>query len=325
LLSEKVGGEAISVSDDFFASKNNLVLGKDPIFIPDKFTLNGKWMDGWESRRKRTPGNDWCILKLGLPGKIHGINVDTRHFTGNYPEACTLSACEVLDGTDPKHDSTNWVEILPKSPLAGDKTNLFSVIDQGRYTHIKLDIFPDGGVARLRIHGEVLPNWNDLAGKEIDLAALANGGVVVTCNDNFFGPKDNLIMPGRAANMGEGWETKRRRRPGNDWIIVRFGKPGRITNIEIDTNHFKGNFPDSCSIEGCYLKGQHYSAEAIAKQNVDWQVILPQTKLAPHKQHYFSFDDGINATVKDTAFDHLRMNIFPDGGVSRLRVVGRTV
>ncbi|NDC23655.1 MAG: allantoicase [Proteobacteria bacterium] len=255
LVSERIGGRALLTNDDFFASKNNLVKSTEPVFIPGKYTSKGKWMDGWESRRRRTPGFDWCILKLGIPGKIQGVNVSTMHFTGNYPEHFSLEAAYCPKADAPSNllkSSVKWVELIGKTALKSSCDNFFSVSNEQSWTHVRLNIFPDGGVARLRLYGEVTPDWEKLRKTKtpFDLSAIANGAKVITCNDNFYGPMNNLILPGRAVNMGDGWETQRKRVPGHDWIVVKLGTTGLIRKIEVDTNHFKGNYPDTCSIEG---------------------------------------------------------------------------
>jgi len=326
LVSEKIGGKALLTNDDFFASKNNLVKASEPIFIPGKYTTRGKWMDGWESRRRRTPGFDWCILKLGYPGKIKGVNVSTTHFTGNYPEHFSLEAInlpKLKDLSALKKPSLPWTEIISKSPLKSSCDNFHPVQSEETWTHVKLNIFPDGGVARLRLFGEVTPDWEKTGKKKsvLELSAIGNGAKVITCNDNHYGPMDNLILPGRATNMGEGWETKRKRTPGFDWIVVKLGCSGSISKIEVDTNHFKGNYPDSCSIEACSYPSRDLRPEQIEKNaNLKWVEILPQTKLKAHFRHFF--DKALTEAARKGSFDYVRLNIFPDGGVSRLRVYG---
>lgn len=327
LASEKVGGLALETNDDFFAPMANLLKAEPAVFIPGKYTEFGKWMDGWESRRKRNlgPGNDhdWCVLQLGLPGVIRGLNVDTAFFLGNYPEYCAVDAC----ASEMKPDSTtHWTEILPKSRLAGGTENLFPIADTRRWTHLRLRMIPDGGIARFRVHGEVLPDLKKLrTTKEVDLVAAANGGTVVACSDMFFGPKENLIFPGRAATMGEGWETRRKRGPVTaDWIVLRPGIAGKISKVEVDTNHYKGNFPESCSIEGCRSKGKSLGASDFRdRTDLKWIEILPRTQLKAHTQHLFSKE--LHAAALEEGFDYLRLNIFPDGGISRLRVYGTPV
>jgi len=319
LASERLGGAVLYANDDFFAPKENLLKPSAPVFIEGKYTDRGKWMDGWESRRRRTPGFDWCIIRLGLSGVIRGVVVDTSHFKGNYPEGFSLEAVS-LDGLPTTEeltsDSLQWTEILPQSNLNGDSANPFLVSNDQRWTHLRLKIFPDGGVARLRVYGEVSPDWNRLReiGGEIDLAAVENGARVLSCSDMFFGHRHNLIMPGRASNMSDGWETKRRRGPGHDWTIIQLGAPGRLRRLEVDTSWFKGNFPESCSLECCHAIDVPLATLGAA--DFVWRPVLARTKLQAHTRHYF--DELMDADVAS----HVRFNIFPDGGVSRLRVYG---
>jgi len=321
LASERLGGRAIAANDEFFAPKSNLLKTSDPIFIDGKFTSQGKWMDGWETRRRRTPGHDWCIIRLGLPGIVRGVVVDTGNFKGNYParfslEACDLGSSAPYAGERAKVVSpkTKWVELLPETPLAGDSQNEFAVPGNGRFTHLRLNIYPDGGVARLRVHGEVVPDKSRFERPEIDLASVANGARIIQSSDEFFGVPLNLLMPGPGKNMGDGWETRRRRGPGHDWTIVKLGVPGSIRRIEVDTSHFKGNFPDTCSLEACYVTGP-----ADVMQLKSWKELLPKTKLKAHSRHVFR--DPVVADIGPCT--HVRFNIYPDGGVSRLRLFGR--
>lgn len=319
LAAERVGGKAIFASDEYFAPKENLLKPGRGIFIPDRYTSRGKWMDGWESRRKRTPGHDWCIIKLGLPGIIKGIDVDTNHFLGNNPAYASIEACTADENLSVKllaSKSVEWNQILPKSPLKPGTQNLFSVTDGECRTHIRLNIFPDGGVARLRIYGEVIPDWNNVRTNSlIDLASVGYGGVVVAASDMFFGSKENLIMPGRSKNMGDGWETKRRRGPGHDWAIIKLGRTATIRKIEVDTNHFKGNFPNRCSIDVCSEPDN--IIDALTCYEVKWKEILRSTKLQAHRRHFFE-----HQLKRSRSVTHVRLNIYPDGGVSRLRVWG---
>ena len=328
LASSRVGGRAIAASDDFFASKSNLLKPGPAVSVPGKFTHWGKWMDGWESRRRRKPGHDWCIVALGMRGRVRGVNVDTSHFTGNYPSHCSIDAVDAtttLRSSVYAADGPPWAPLVPKSELRGDDKNLFTVADERPWTHLRLNIFPDGGVARLRVHGDVEVDWAPVArsGRVVDLASIRNGGLVLAASDVHFGAKENLIMPARAANMGDGWETRRRRAldPDGwtgltaDWAIVRLGAPGVVHRIEIDTHHFKGNYPDSASIDGCLLPG----ASLDALMSAAWTTILPQTKLRADHRHFFS------RTYPAQTVSHLRLHIFPDGGVSRLRIHGTAV
>jgi len=299
LANERLGGCVLAASDEFFAEKENLVKAADAVLVAGKYTDRGKWMDGWESRRKRVPGHDWAILRLGVPGVIRGVVVDTSFFTGNYPEQCSIEGCEAAEDAK-AGDLTGWTELLPKVALSGDTKNVFEVKTARRFTHLRLNIFPDGGVARLRAHGIALPDFQP--GGEIDLAAAACGGLVVDASDRHYGHPENLILPGRAANMGDGWETRRRRGPGHDWMILRLAAEGVIERVEVDTAHFKGNYPDACSLD----------AGTSGHEN-SWTELLPRTKLKADSIHVFP----VKATAR-----FVRFNIFPDGGVSRLRVYG---
>jgi allantoicase len=322
LASERLGGRALEANDEFFAAKENLLKESKPFFVEGKYTTRGKWMDGWETRRRRTPGYDWCVIRLGLPGIIRGVVVDTSFFKGNYPEHFSLEACN-LETTQPyksekkrlKDSQTQWVELLPQTALKGDSQNLVSVNHDGCFTHVRLKIYPDGGVARLRVHGEAVPDFKHVSRGEIDLVAVENGGSVVTSSDQFFGVPRNLLLPDRARNMGDGWETRRRRGPGHDWVILKLGMPGVIRRIAVDTSHFKGNFPESCSMEACQAEGS--GAEAVASASQAWQQLLPRTKLAANHQHILNHLEDIGPAT------HVRFNIYPDGGVSRLRIFGR--
>ena len=321
LASERLGARAIAANDDFFAPKENLLKESKPVFIEEKYTDRGKWMDGWETRRRRTPGYDWCIVRLGLPGIIRGIVVDTSFFRGNYPEQCSLEACAIPLERGPKRElaalnaaSTKWHELLPQSQLKGDSLNPFEIRGDHRFTHVRLKIYPDGGVARLRVHGEVVPTPAKAAAssREIDLAAIQNGGRIVAASDEFFSAPLNLLMPGRGKGMHDGWETRRRRGPGHDWAIIRLGSPGTIRRIEVDTAYFKGNFPDGCSIDAVFVSGGDDPGAGAA-----WRILLPQTKLRANASHVFRKE-----ILGSERASHLRFNIYPDGGVSRLRVWG---
>jgi allantoicase len=309
LASEHLGGAVLAANDEFFAPKERLILATPAVSIPDKYTDRGKWMDGWETRRRREPGHDWCILRLGLPGVVRAVVVDTAHFKGNYPEFCSVDVA-VIDGYPAASDLASraeWTPVLDKSRLNGDSENRFD-LREAPATHVRLNIFPDGGVARLRVLGDVRPDWDAIArsGGDVDLAALANGGLVVSCSDMFFGGMQNLILPGPSRGMYDGWETRRRRGPGHDWVILRLGRPGSIRRVEVDTSFYKGNAPGSCSLE-------------VSRTEGEWRPLLSQRALQPHTRHVF--EDVVESAGPAT---HVRLNIFPDGGIARLRVFGRT-
>lgn len=321
VASERVGGVVLYANDEFFASKDNLIKPAAPIWIEGKYTDRGKWMDGWETMRRRSPRLDeefdWCVVRLGLPGKIRCVTVDTSFFRGNFPSHCSIDACSADRGLDLAEllgEKTQWTEILSKAALSGDTQNNFAIDYPERVTHVRLKIFPDGGVARLRIYGDVLPDWDSLKRRngEIDLAAAENGGTVPLASDMFFGHRFNLIMPGLARDMSDGWESQRRRGPGHDWCIIKLGTLGKVTRVEIDTSHFKGNYPESCSIElGRADPGTSLDA-------ISWRELLPNVKLQPHTRHMF-----VDELADLGAVTHARLNIYPDGGVSRLRLYGR--
>ncbi|MFO0662591.1 MAG: allantoicase [Polyangiaceae bacterium] len=323
LSREKYGASVLYATDDFFAEKENLLRPEKAIFIDGKYTDRGKWMDGWESRRKRTPGHDFAIIRLGLPGVVRGVVVDTAFFKGNYPQACSIEGVSL-----PAHASVEellredlaWTELLPRSDLAGDAENPFEITGAGaadRVTHLRLHIYPDGGVARLRVYGDVTPSTRFLGRpgttQEVDFAAVENGAVVLSCNDMFFGSRHNLISPGRAINMGDGWETKRSRRPGPDWVILKLAAQANLHRAIVDTLHFKGNFPESCALFGIDVK----PGEAPPGPDSAWNEILPRTKLSAHTLHDFEAEVAAVGPVT-----HVMMRIWPDGGVSRLRLLG---
>ena len=311
----RLGTKVVFATDDFFAEKSRLIDPGAPVFIADKFDDNGKWMDGWESRRKRVRGHDYCVIRLGVPGVIRGLDIDTSHFTGNFPPEVSVEAC-VSDAGVPG-SSADWREIQPRTPLQGDAHHYLPVDNDKAFTHVRMHIFPDGGVARLRIYGEVTPQWSGVAtGNSIDLFALENGGRSIACNDEHFGSMHNLNLPGRGVNMGDGWETARRRKPGNDWVILALGHPGIIELVEVDTAHFKGNYPDRVSLQAG-MPGKS-GMKNIEKTSRDWPELLPEQKLKMDTQHLFA--DELNDLG---VVSHVRLSIFPDGGVSRLRLFGK--
>jgi len=307
----RLGTRVTFATDEFFAAKERLIEPQEPVFVDGKYDDHGKWMDGWESRRKRGPGHDFCIVRLGLPGVIRGFDINTRFFTGNFPPEASIDAC-VSDNDAPED---GWVELLPKTPLRGDSHNHIAVDNDQVWTHLRLNIFPDGGIARLRVYGEIRPAFSSDAGT-VDLVALENGGRAIACSDEHYGSMHNLNVAGRGVNMGDGWETARRRGPGNDWVVLALGHAGEIEKIEVDTAHFKGNYPDRIAIEAAMFASD---AEAVA-ENGAWISLLAETKLTMDKQHFFESElESVGAA------SHVRVSIYPDGGISRLRLFGRLV
>lgn len=315
LVSERLGGSVVAASDEFFAPKERLIAAADPVWREHEYTDRGKWMDGWETRRRRDvmPGDpaydlahDWCIVALGVRGVLRRVDVETTYFKGNFPQSCALEACDAPHATT-MYDlhRASWQPIVERTDLRGDSHNEFDVTRVAA-THVRLRIFPDGGVARLRVYGEVQPDWSALGPGDIDLAAVLHGGRVVDCSDMFFGSRNNLIMPGAPRGMADGWETRRRRTPGHDWTIVRLGQPGAISRVEVDTRFFKGNAPAFCSLDA-----------TTSDTAGDWVELLPKSALQPDRQHTF------DTTVKRMrSVTHVRLNIFPDGGIARLHVFG---
>ena len=319
LASERLGGAVLWANDDFFADKDNLLKPEAAVFVPGKYTDRGKWMDGWETRRRRSPGHDWCIVRLGVPGVVHGVVVDTAHFKGNFPESCSVEATSApVDAGLHQLESVEsvesvgwagWQEILPRTRLDGDHRNTLAVTRHVLASHVRLRIYPDGGVARLRVHGEALPDprWMGRRGieQDVDLAAVENGGVVLAASDTFFGPRHALVMPGRAHDMSDGWETRRTRRDGPEWVLVRLAAEGTVRRAEIDTWRFKGNAPESAAIE------------VAASPDGPWQGVLARTLLLPHTRHVYDA-----ALAPHEPARYARLSIWPDGGVSRLRLYG---
>ncbi|GGP23430.1 allantoicase [Silvimonas iriomotensis] len=315
LADPRLGALAITASDEFFAPLSRMLNPEPAVFIPGKYDENGKWMDGWETRRKRSMGHDWSIIKLGRKGVIAGFDVDTSHFTGNYAPAVSIEATDSLSDDPAALASATWTEVLVSTSLSGNSHHFLPATDTTAYTHLRIHIYPDGGIARLRVYGQPIGAFDE-PGKVYDLAALENGGRAVAFNDAHFGAASNLLLPGRGVNMGDGWETRRRREPGNDWCIIALGAPGIVERIEVDTAHFKGNYPDRCMIQAARMDGG--TDQSIITQSMFWPVLLDERKLQMDAIHTFS--DGIAALGPVT---HVRLNIIPDGGVSRLRIWGK--
>ena len=339
LASRALRGSVIAASDEFFAEKENLINPGAPVFRPHTFGHKGQLYDGWETRRRRgrpadsslLPGaeeHDWAIVRLGAPGVVHAVVVDTAHFTGNFPSACSVEACWADGYPDPAAlESARWVEIVARSPLTGDAPHTFQIpaSSRARYSHVRLRIFPDGGVARLRVHGVVVPDPALLEGLTFDLAALENGGDVIACSDRFYSSPRNAISPGLSRVMGEGWETRRRRAAGNEWLAVRFAGPAVVSLVEVDTSGYIGNSPGMAEVRG-YAGGPDSGASGASGGRASgggigwddaaaWAPLLPRTALLPDTPHRFRVSPA-------GAYDLVRLDVLPDGGVARLRVHG---
>jgi allantoicase len=319
------GAKALYCTDDFFAEMENLLKSGRGIFIADKYTERGKWMDGWESRRKRTEGHDYCIIQLGAESQIAGFDIDTNFFLGNHPPFAKIEACNLPPNasTEDAKNQSQWDEVIAKMPLNAGSQHFVAIAPafaNKSYTHVKLHIYPDGGVARLKVYGKVVVDWTSRKEETLDLASANFGAKAVVCNDMFFSHMDNLLMPFRGANMGDGWETKRNRTPNNrDWIVVQLAHKGTINSVLIDTRHFKGNYPDTFSLDGICSD----EAIDITLENVNalpWLPILDKQKLEADTEHAYSLEGTAH---ENKAFTHVRLNIFPDGGVSRLRLFGK--
>jgi allantoicase len=303
LISEAVGGRVVACNDEFFADARNLLQVADPVWREGVYTESGKWMDGWETRRRREPGHDWCVIALGIPGAIRSVTLDTSYFTGNFPDSFSLEACGA--GADDRLDGANWEELIPATRLTGDSVAVFDVNDFHRVTHLRLNIFPDGGVARLRVEGDPIPNMGEVCPEDgrTDLASSLVGGEAIDASDVHYSPPSNMLRPTDPAGMWDGWETKRRRGPGNDWATFRLGLPGLVESVEVDTRFFRGNAPGWVSL-------------SLSDDGSAWSEVVTRAEMKP---------DAVNPIdlAEQPHAGYVRVDIIPDGGVARLRVKGR--
>jgi allantoicase len=312
LADSRIGANIVACSDEFFASAQRMLQFDAPVFIEGKFDDNGKWMDGWETRRKRHTGYDWAIISLGVAGKIKALDVDTTFFTGNYPASALVEACYAPNGD---LEQAEWHQILPNSILGPSQHHIFAVQNEQVFSHVRLNIYPDGGVARFKVYGEVKIQMTDTS-SILDLLALENGGRVIAYSDAHFGHPRNLINPGRGVNMGDGWETARRRAPGFDWCILALGTAGQIEKIDIDTAHFKGNYPAQVSIQAVYVADA--TDPQLIPQSMFWPFLLEAQPM--QMDHIHSF---VNEVLEHEKISHIRVNMIPDGGISRIRLWGK--
>jgi len=314
LADARLGATVLSASDEFFGAKERLLGAAEPEWRAGVYDEHGKWMDGWETRRRRGPGHDECVVRLASRGHIALLDIDTRYFTGNFPPQAAIDACQVEGDPD---QNTPWRSLLPNSALLGNQHNYFAIDASSSWTHLKLSIFPDGGVARLRAYGTIQRDWSDAASqKSLDLVAALNGGQALACSDEHYGAMGNLLLPGRGSSMADGWETARRRGPGFDWVILRLGHPGRVLKVEVDTAYFRGNYPHQVSINAARLSAAAAGAD-LAGQSMAWPRLLePQLLQA---DSVVSFETGLADLGIIT---HARVNMHPDGGMSRVRLYG---
>lgn len=316
LASAGLGAKGLYVTDEFFAPLERMLQDTPPVFIPDKYDDHGKWMDGWETRRKRVLGHDFAVVRLAVPGRIYGFDVDTAFFTGNYPPACRIMACSVEN--DPVEE-TEWTEILPTVPLGPNSHHFFACASGESWTHVRLHILPDGGVARLRVYGQPKIDPKHAEGDDFELTAAINGARIVGFSDAHYGAYHRILAPGRGENMGDGWETSRRRVPGNEWMVVALAQRGTISRAIVDTANFKGNYPDQCSLQAADLSAYGSDADqAIITSSMFWPTVIANQKLKSDYVHDLS--DVIEEVGPVT---HVRLNIYPDGGISRLKLFGR--
>jgi len=313
LADPRIGSKIIFKTDDFFAAAHRILKTDIPVFKDGLFDKHGKWMDGWETRRRRSKGYDYLVLKLGKPGKIFDIDIDTSHFNGNQPTHASLEGCFSRSKPNKK---TKWTRLLGKKKLGPNKNHNFKSQNKSTFNYIRLNIFPDGGVARLRLYGKIEIDKKTINNKNINLTSVLNGASIVGCNNEHFGRAENIIAPGKGKNMGDGWETRRSRGKNFDWLIIKFGKPGLIKKLEIDTHHFKGNYPDSCSIQTAIIN-KDLSNKSIVRNSKNWKFILNKSKLSAHKKHVFK-----KFLIKRNKENYLKINIYPDGGISRIRAFG---
>ena len=316
LADPRLGSKVIFKTDDFFASAKRIINPNPPIFKDGVFDRHGKWMDGWETRRRRKKGFDYLIIKLGKPGRIFSVDIDTTHFSGNQPMYASLEACQ---NNKKLNSNSKWSKILNYKKLGPNKNHKFSIKNKSIFTHVKLNIYPDGGVARLRLYGEIETKNINYGSKTVNLTSMLNGASIVGCNNEHFGRAENVLSPGKGKNMGDGWETRRSRGKNFDWLIIKMGRTGKINKIEIDTHHFKGNYPDRCSVQGIFIP-KKLSNNSIVKKSNKWKTLVNKAKLHPHKKHNFKIK-----TPKTNKVNYIRINIYPDGGISRIRTFGKVI
>jgi allantoicase len=323
LISAPLGSKILSFSDEYFAAAENLITPTPPVRKPGVFVHTGAWYDGWETRRHNTEPADWVVLRLGTAsGKVAGIEIDTAHFNGNHAPEIVVEGAFVTDEKEEeevkKPGYSGWETILAKQECGPSQRHgwLLDNITEKAYTHVRLLMFPDGGIARFRLYGVAVPVFPQDTSAVFELSATVMGGVATSCSDQHFGTKDNLLLPGRGKDMGDGWETKRTRGEHVDWTIVRLGAKGEIDSIVVDTAHFRGNFPQKVQV----LAGSF--AKDPAHDDKEWVEVLEPQKTGPDKEHVYKEE---LKEIKGRGYTHAKLVIIPDGGVKRFRVFGKKV
>jgi allantoicase len=314
LASRAVGGSVVAASDESFGFKERLIDPAEPAFAPGTFDLRGEVVDGWETRRHAGPGGDWVIVRLGVPGRVRAVDVDTRFFSGNHPTGCRVDAINLDMRVDPTAPELVWTPLVESTVLKSDSHNLLAVDDRRRWTHLRLRLESDGGVARLRVYGDVIPDPAAWAGVTVEVSGVEHGGRVEWCSDSFYSDAGALIAPDRPRNMGDGWETRRRRGIGpdtHDAVLISFAVPADLRRIEIDTSYFVFNASLAVSVLGSRSRPDGEHGWALVPFDV---TVLPKTRLVADARQVFAVDaSGISA---------LRVQAYPDGGIARVRALG---
>jgi allantoicase len=320
LISAALGGSVISFSDQWFADASNLLTVAAPIRAPGKMVYSGAWYDGWETRRHNSDPFDYVVIRLGVAsGIVEGVEVDTFAFSGNHAPEISVEGCFSADDEEVKswgNKRGGWETILgikECGPSARFGWKLSSPTKKA-YTHVRLNMYPDGGIARFRLFGHAVPVFPEDKDAIFDLAAAVNGGVAISCSDQHFGTKDNLLLPGRGKDMGDGWETSRSRGKDHvDWTIIKLGAPGLLSRLVVDTAHFRGNYPQKAKVQAIAWNDEGEPGALTA----DWEDLIEASKCEPDKEHEFS------SLIQDKTFTHVKLTIIPDGGVKRIRVFGK--
>lgn len=343
LTTTLLGASILSISDEFFAAASNLLTPTPPIRKPGVYVHSGAWYDGWETRRHNAKEFDWVVVRLGCVGVVEGVEVDTAFFSGNEAEEVGLDGWFMPPGGEEgdvgEDGFSGWREVLPRQACGPNQRQAWKVVVAGEemrpYTHLRLKMYPDGGIARLRVYGHAVPPplSASVTGLEghlpvEELSSALNGGVALSCSDQHFGVRSNLLLPGRGVDMGDGWETARSRTKGHvDWVVCRLGLRGKsVDKVVVDTKDFRGNFPRAVKVEG-WLTGQDKAVEEPKSDDDGWiELVNGEKPCQADTEHIFEAQDLSNSLIPDgKVLTHVKMTIIPDGGVKRLRIFGRRV